>query len=139
VLPVAAISFALHACAFHYGLQQQNVTLEQEAIPSLQYLWASLLMGAGLVAWMFAAFEWAGQYLVRIGLPIACIAGAVAPELKNRLCLCWQRRVYKLKHGCEALVSANPVDPDSSEPMHAQDTRDTDTNIFYTPVSATAE
>jgi len=147
MIPAAAFAFALHAYAFQYGLQQQNVTLKQEAIPSVRYLWFSMLLGAGLVTWMFVAFDWAGRNLVLIALPLCIIAGAAAPELK-RLCLWWRRRnsgIAKLApldeplgsladdNACKALTSTEAPDSVSSEPVHERDTRHTE---FYTPMSA---
>lgn len=92
VLPVAALAFALHACAFEFGLKHQGVVLKEEVAPPVTYLWFSMALGAGLVAWMYAAFDWTGQNLVLIGVPTACTAGAATPELKTRLCVWWRQR-----------------------------------------------
>ena len=52
-----------------------------EARPPTQYLFFSLLLGVGLVLWMFAECGWAGGILVYVGVPLSSMLGGLAPEL----------------------------------------------------------
>ena len=94
VMPlVLCVAFLLHARAFQICLEHQEVKLRYEAIPPVGYLWWSLLLGAGLVAWMFVECDWAGHEFVLAGLPISCLVGGSFSHVKDRLKRCVQEPI----------------------------------------------
>ena len=85
LLPVAAAAMALHAIAFEINVKYQGAVLMHEARPPIRYLHFSLLLGAGLVLWMFAECGWAGRFLVFVGMPLSGVLGGLTPELLRYL------------------------------------------------------
>jgi len=79
---VVCVAFLLHAKAFQISLVHQAAKLQHEATPPVSYLWWSLLLGVGLVAWMFIECNWAGQIIVLVGMPVSCLAGVYASQLR---------------------------------------------------------
>ena len=81
LLPVTAAAMLLHGITFEICVQHQGAVLMHEARPPTQYLFFSLLLGVGLVLWMFAECGWAGSILVYVGVPLSSMLGGLAPEL----------------------------------------------------------
>ena len=87
LLPVTAAAMLLHGITFEICVQHQGAVLMHEARPPTQYLFVSLLLGVGLVLWMFAECGWAGSILVYVGVPLSSMLGGLAPELLPYLTL----------------------------------------------------
>ena len=87
LLPVTAAAMFVHGITFEICVQYQGAVLMHEARPPTQYLFVSLLLGVGLVLWMFAECGWAGSILVYVGVPLSSMLGGLAPELLPYLTL----------------------------------------------------
>ena len=87
---VVCVAFVLHAKAFQISLEHQAAKLQHETMPPVSYLWCSLLLGAGLVMWMFVDSKWTGHILVCVGVPISCLVGAYASQVMAYFQRGWQ-------------------------------------------------
>ena len=85
LLPVTAAAMLLHGITFEICVQHQGAVLMHQARPPTQYLFVSLLLGVGLVLWMFAECGWAGSIMVYVGVPLSSMLGGLAPELLSYL------------------------------------------------------
>eukprot|EP00658_Telonema_sp_P-2_P056832 TRINITY_DN4527_c0_g2_i5.p1 TRINITY_DN4527_c0_g2~~TRINITY_DN4527_c0_g2_i5.p1 ORF type:complete len:309 (-),score=39.16 TRINITY_DN4527_c0_g2_i5:170-1096(-) len=85
LLPITVMSFLLHAVAFQVNINSQGTTFEREDQHPVEYLWFSLLLGAGLTAWMFAECEWVGRILVLAGMPVCAVLGVLVAEVVSRM------------------------------------------------------
>jgi len=75
LVPLAAIGLALNTAVYHCGVHRLGLPVQDNAHPSLKYLYFSRAVGIAFVMWFYAENDLHGKLLVCIGMPV-CVVGA---------------------------------------------------------------
>jgi len=74
LIPLAAIGLALNAAIYHCGVQRLGLPVQDNAHPSLKYLYFSRAIGIAFIIWFYLDNDLHGKLLVCIGMPVCVVA-----------------------------------------------------------------